>query len=182
MRPWIAAGVEDAMKMGRIVYGLLGSSVLLGLFAARPIAAAIQEGTGGHGHFRGHFGRWGGHGNVSPEMAKEHAGLATKWVLRDIDASEDQQERVTKIVSGAIDDLFRLKGKHQENRQAFAAQLGAASLDRAALEEIRKSEIALADEASKRLVQALADASEVLTPEQRQALVERVHRLHGNGD
>ena len=94
--------------------------------------------------------------------------MAAKWVLRDIDASAEQQERVTTIVGSAIDDLFRLKEKHQVNGQAFAAQLGAASLDRAALEEIRRSEIALADEASKRLVQALADASEVLTPEQRQ--------------
>ena len=168
------------MKKSRIVYGLVGAGVLGALFAARPIAAAIQDGAGRHGRFSAHFGRWGGHGPANPEALKEHAGMATKWVLRDIEASDEQQERVTKIVSGAIDDLFRLKEKHQGNRQAFADQLGAASLDRAALEEIRKSEIALADEASKRLVQALADASEVLTPEQRLALVERAHRLHGN--
>ena len=171
------------MKKSRIVYGLVGSGVLLALLAARPIAAAIQEGGGMHrrfgGHFDGHMGRWGGHGAANPEAVKEHAAMATKWVLRDIDASEEQQERVTRIVTGTIDDLFRHKEGHQGNRQAFAAQLGAASLDRAALEEIRKSEIALADQASKRLVQALADVSEVLTPEQRQALVERAHRLHG---
>jgi protein CpxP len=180
MRPRIAAGVEDAMKMSRIVYGLVGSSVLLGLFAARPIAAAIQESGTAHRRFGAHFGGWGGHGHVNPEALKEHAGMATRWMLRDIDASDEQQERVARILTGTIDDLFRLKDKHQGNRQAFAAQLGAASLDRAALEEIRKSEIAVADEASKRLVQALADASEVLTPEQRQALVERVHRFHGD--
>ena len=80
------------------------------------------------------------------------------------------------IVAGAVDDLFRLKQKHQEDHAAFAAQLGAATVDRAALEEIRKSEMALADEASKRVVQALADVSEVLTPEQRQALIARHHR------
>jgi protein CpxP len=173
------------MKKSRIVYGLVGAGLLVALFAARPIAAAIQDGGAAHrfgGHFGGRMSRWGGHGPANPQSVKEHAGMATKWVLRDIDASDEQQERVTTIVSGAIDDLFRLKEKHQGNRQAFAAQLGAASLDRAALEEIRKSEIALADEASKRLVQALVDASEVLTPEQRQALVERVHRLHGNGN
>jgi hypothetical protein len=36
----------------------------------------------------------------------------------------------------------------------------------------------LADEASKRLVQALADVSDTLTPEQRQALAERIHQHH----
>jgi Spy/CpxP family protein refolding chaperone len=50
-------------------------------------------------------------------------------------------------------------------------------VDRAGLEEIRKAEIALADEASKKLVQALADVSEVLTPEQRQALLEHAQRF-----
>jgi Spy/CpxP family protein refolding chaperone len=173
------------MKKSRILYGLVGSSVLLSLFAARPIAAAIQEGGGMHrrfvGNFGGHTGRWAGPGAANPEALKEHAGLATRWVLRDLDTTEEQQDRVAAIATSAIDDLFRLKEKHQGNRQAFAAQLGAAQLDRAALEEIRKSEIALADEASKRLVAALADASEVLTPEQRLALVERVHRLHGDG-
>lgn len=168
------------MKKSRIVYGLVGAGLLVALLVARPIAAAMQDGAARHGRLSRNLFRWSGHGPANPQSVKEHAGMATKWVLRDIDASEEQQERVTTIVGGAIDDLFRLKEKHQGNRQAFAAQLGAATLDRAALEEIRKSEIALADEASKRLVQALADASEVLTPEQRQALVERVHRLHGN--
>jgi Spy/CpxP family protein refolding chaperone len=77
-----------------------------------------------------------------------------------------------------VDDLFRLRQQHQANRDAFHAQLGGATVDRAALEEVRKSEIALADEASKRLVRALADVADVLTPEQREALMDRFHRHH----
>jgi periplasmic protein CpxP/Spy len=164
------------MKKSHILYALLGSGAVLALVVARPISAAIQEG----GFHRPFAARWGHHGAANPDAVKEHARIATKWALRDIDASDEQQERVNKIVGGAIDDLFRLKERHQGNREAFAAQLGGASVDRAALEEIRKSEIALADDASKRLVQALADVSEVLTPEQRQALIERAHRHHGN--
>jgi Spy/CpxP family protein refolding chaperone len=102
--------------------------------------------------------------------------VATKWVLREIDANELQQEKVSKVLTGAVDDLFRLKEQHQANREAFAAQLGGASIDRAALEEIRKSEMALADDASRRFVQAMADVAEVLTPEQRQQLLDHVHR------
>ncbi len=83
-------------------------------------------------------------------------------------------------MAGAVDDLFRLRERHQQNRDAFHRQLGGAAVDRAALEEIRKSEMGVADEASKRLVQALADVSDVLTPEQRQALAERIHRHHAN--
>ena len=155
---------------------LLGGSALLTLVAARPITAAIQNSAGLH-HSWG--GRWGGHA-MSPEAAKEHLQIATKWMLRDIDASAEQQDRVNAIVAGAVDDLFRLRDRHQQNRDAFHAQLGGATVDRAALEEIRKSEMGVADEASKRLVQALADVSDVLTPEQRQALAERIHRHHAN--
>jgi periplasmic protein CpxP/Spy len=165
----------------RILYGALGAAVLavlVTLVAARPIAAAIQrEGlhrlAGGFGH------GWGPHA-MSPEAAKEHLQLAAKWALRDIDASAEQQERVNAIVGAAVSDLFALRAQHQQNRDAFHAQLGGASVDRAALEEIRKSEMALADEASKRFVQALADVSDVLTPEQRQALVERLHQRRGH--
>jgi protein CpxP len=162
----------------RLLYALLGSVVLLGSIAvaavlgARPIMAAIQDGGGFHRPWRG---RWGHHA-MNPEAAREHLQVASKWALSEIDASPAQQEQVSKILGGAVDDLFRLRDKHQANRDAFAAQLGGASIDRGALEEIRKSEIALADEASRRFVQALADVADVLTPEQRQALIQHVHR------
>jgi len=115
---------------------------------------------------------------MSPEAAKEHIQVAAKWALRDVDASEQQQERVSAIAADAVDDLFRLRQRHLENREAFHAQLGGASVDRAALEEIRKSEMALADEASKRFVRAVADMADVLTPEQRRALMEKLARRH----
>jgi Spy/CpxP family protein refolding chaperone len=168
---------KDA-KPGRrrnILYALLAAGVFITLFAARPITAAIQHGGGG-------FHRpWGARGHaMNPEAAKEHLQVATRWMLRDIDATAEQQDRVNAIVAGTVDDLFRLRESHQRNRNAFHAELAGATIDRAALEEIRKSEMGLADEASKRLVQALADVSDVLTPGQRQALADRVHRHHAN--
>jgi protein CpxP len=160
-----------------LLYGLLGAGGLAAVFvvfAARPIMAAIQDGAGFHRPWRA---GWGHHA-MNPEAAKEHLQVASKWALRGIDASPAQQEQIDKILGGAVDDLFRLREKHQSNREAFAAQLGGASIDRAALEEIRKSEMTLADEASRKFVQALADVADVLTPEQRQALIERVHQHH----
>jgi protein CpxP len=172
--------VEDEMSK-KVAYTLLGSGVLVVALvgvAARPIAAAIQ-GAGGLGGFRHGWAGHHGFGAMSPEAAKEHLQVAAKWALRDVDASDEQQERVSAIAAGAVDDLFRLRQRHLDNREAFHAQLGGASVDRAALEEIRKSEMELADEASKRLVRAVADMADVLTPEQRQALMEKHARRHG---
>jgi Spy/CpxP family protein refolding chaperone len=166
--------MEDEMKRKTVLFGLLGGGALVALLAARPIAAAIEGRGGWHGMHRMCGGHRGLH-SMSPGAAKEHLGVATKWALRDIDASEEQQERVSAIAAGAVDDLFRLRERHQANREAFHAQLKGAAIDRAALEQVRQSEMALADEASKRLVQALADVGDVLTPEQRQALMERFH-------
>ena len=166
------------MKRKTVLFGILGGGALTALLGARPIAAAIEGRTGWGGLHRmcgGHRGFHGGFHAMNPAAAKEHLEVATKWALRDIDASEEQQESVSAIAAGAVDDLFRLQARHKENREAFHAQLEGAVIDRAALEQLRQSEIALADEASKRLVQALADVGDVLTPEQRQALMERFH-------
>ena len=48
------------------------------------------------------------------------------------------------------------------------------TVDREALETLRQNKLATADRASQRLLTALADAAEVLTPAQRQELVEEL--------
>jgi periplasmic protein CpxP/Spy len=169
----------DATSRGwrrRILYGLLGGGALAALVSARPIAAAVQGGW--HRMGMGHGG-WGLHGR-NPEAMREHVQLAAKWALREVDATEEQQQRVGAIVSDAFEDLMRLKERHQANHEVLAAALAGPTVDRARLEEARKSGLALADEATRRLAQAAADAAEVLTPEQRQALLEHVKRHHEN--
>ena len=150
-----------------ILYGVLGLGVVAAAFVARPLAAA--------GGLHGFGGRWGHH-RMSPERMHEHLQVGVKWALRDVDATDEQQAAVSRIVGAALGDLHRLKEAHVKNRDAFRAELAADAVDREALERIRKAELALAEDASRRLVQAVADAAEVLTPEQRRALAERHRR------
>ena len=82
------------------------------------------------------------------------------------------------ILTGALDEAAKLRERHHENREAFAAALGGATVDRAALEEARRAELALAEEASQLLVKTLADAADVLTPAQRKELLEYAHSFH----
>jgi len=156
-----------------VLYGLVGSVAVAAFFAARPIAAAVQGSGGWH---RLH-GRWGHGEGGSPEAMREHVQIGVKWALRSVDASEEQQQRVSAILAAGLQEATKLKERHQENREAFAAGLAGASVDRAALEEARKAELALAEEASQVLVKTLADAAEVLTPDQRKALLEHAHRF-----
>ena len=55
--------------------------------------------------------------------------------------------------------------------------LTASTIDRAALEKVRAERLAEADRVSRELVNALADVAEVLTPEQREIVNERLHQL-----
>ena len=59
-------------------------------------------------------------------------------------------------------------------RQRGRVLLTQPTVDRAAIEALRAEQMALADEASKRFAQAVGDVAEVLTPEQRRKIDERV--------
>jgi periplasmic protein CpxP/Spy len=158
----------------RFFYAALGGTALAGLFAVGPIAAAVAGHRGGG--WGGPFGHHGFHGN--PEAAREHIQVAVKWALKSVDATPEQQQRVGAIVDDCIEDVAALKDEHRKNREAFAARLGDPTVDREALESIRKAEIALADQASQKLVSALAEAAQVLRPEQRAELLQHAQRFH----
>jgi len=74
----------------------------------------------------------------------------------------------------AANDLLPLREQEQRARQDGLDLLAAPAVDRAAIERLRTAQIALADQASKRIAQAIADVADVLTPEQRKALAERI--------
>jgi protein CpxP len=88
-------------------------------------------------------------------------------MLAAVDATPDQKARVHEILKGAMQSMGplheRLASAHVELHQLLIAP----TIDRAALEHLRAEKMADVDQASRTLVQALGDAAEVLTPEQR---------------
>ena len=93
-------------------------------------------------------------------------------MLDEVDASDDQRDRVRAIATAALADMDEFRDFRREGRQALVAALTQETVDREALEALRRSKLDAADRASQRLLTALADAAEVLSPAQRAELAE----------
>ena len=104
-------------------------------------------------------------------------------MLAEVDATDDQRDRVRAIATAALADMGEFRDFKREGREALVEALTQETVDREALEALRQSKLETADRASQRLLTALADAAEVLTPAQRAELAEEWasrdwHRRH----
>ena len=128
---------------------------------------------GGHGGWhRGGFMA----GPLDPAMVEEHLDRMLKHIYVEIDAADEQKRRLAPIVKEAVRELLPMREKLHEARRQAIELLAAERVDRDAIERLRAGQVALADQASKRVTRALADMAEVLTPAQRQGLAERAAR------
>jgi protein CpxP len=106
-------------------------------------------------------------GPLSAAQIDDRIDRMTKHIAIELDATPDQQMKIASIAKAAVADLLPLRERAQAARGQAVALLTAPTIDRAAVEKLRTDQVALAESASKRVVQALADASDVLTPDQR---------------
>src|SRR5690348_15237563 len=127
----------------------------------------------------GHFGPFAMmHGEFSPEQASKHIKKMVNWTLEDVDATADQKAKVNDIFQAALQDLLPAHQQIHDGHAQMIQLMSQPTIDRAAVEQLRASQMALLDNATKRLTQALEDASDVLTPEQRQKLIAMHHGQH----
>lgn len=137
-----------------------------------------------HGMGPGGMGGMGPGGAMpTPEQIQERAGKMAKHMAVEVNATPEQTARLETIARAAAKDLAPLRGQMHETHQAMHAALKADKIDRAKIEVLRSEHLKLADAASRRMTQAIADAAEVLSPEQRVALeqhmAQRRHHRHG---
>jgi periplasmic protein CpxP/Spy len=135
-------------------------------------AAALSWGAFAHG------GR-GGRGGFGGPMSEERIEKMVKHFGVEVNATPEQQEKLTAIAKQAAKDLEPLRGQAMETRKQAMELLSQPSVDRAALEKLRVSKLQHADAMSRRVTQALGDAAEVLTPEQRKKLAEHIESRRG---
>jgi protein CpxP len=156
-------------RRGTFVIALVAVALLAGL-TGNMLSTAFGQGFAWH-----HFGMHGGGmfgGPLTPAQIDDRIDRMTKHMAIELDATADQQARIASIAKAAAADLRPLREKAQAARTQAVALLTAPTIDRTAIERLRAEQIGLAETASKRIGQALADAAEVLNPEQRRKVAD----------
>ncbi|GJI94771.1 Spy/CpxP family protein refolding chaperone [Duganella sp. BJB1802] len=110
--------------------------------------------------------------------ASAHMDRMLKHLYVEVDATDAQKARIEPLVKAAMADIKPMHEQLHQIHQQVMQQMSAATIDRAALETTRAQGVALADQASKRLVQLLADVGDTLTPAQRQKLADHLGQMH----
>jgi Spy/CpxP family protein refolding chaperone len=118
-------------------------------------------------------------GPLSPAQIEDRIDRGIRHAAIELDATAEQQEKLRTIAKAAVKDLLPMREKARAARARVAELLTQPKIDRAAIEAFRAEQLGLADAASKRLAQAVGDAAEVLTPEQRQKAHEWVQWRRG---
>jgi periplasmic protein CpxP/Spy len=130
-------------------------------------------------------GMWGGHGHggasASPEEMAKHLDERISRMIKEINGTPEQKDRLVKLAQTAAADMKPLREAHMAARKKGMELLAAQSIDRAALERLRQEQMTAADAMSKRMVQHMADAAEVLTPAQRTQVAQRMQERMERG-
>ncbi|HEV7606241.1 MAG TPA: periplasmic heavy metal sensor [Steroidobacteraceae bacterium] len=118
------------------------------------------------------------HGPAMAGQSAEDHLEHVQMMLTRIGASEAQKTQIEAILKPALDDMKATHDAHFAAFKQFHEAISAPSIDRARLESLRVEQVKLLDEASKRLVVAISDAAEVLSPDQRAALAKEIENHH----
>jgi periplasmic protein CpxP/Spy len=151
-------------RRGTFAIALVAVALVAGVTGSL-LSSAFGQGFGppfGWHHGGGMFGA-----PMTPAQIDDRIDRMTKHMAIELDATTDQQAKVASITKAAVSDLRAMREKALATRAQAVTLLTAPTIDRTAIERLRTEQMALADSASKRIAQALADVAEVLNPEQR---------------
>lgn len=146
----------------------IAALVIVSAFAGAAASRAAQHWHGHHGHHGPGFMS----GEVDPAVMDKRIDHMTGHFARRINATGEQRTKLTEIAKAAANDVLPMRKELTTARKQAREILGQPTVDRAAIEALRAAQVGNLDTMSKRLATALADAAEVLTPEQRKELAE----------
>lgn len=151
------------------------------------IAAAIAAAVGvtgfagvsvaGEGFGDMHGGMHGGrHHAMDPASVAKHIDKMIEKVAPD--ATPQQKARLTEIAKSAFADLQPMHAQFADAHKRAHDLLMQPVIDRGALEALRVEQVQRVDALSKRVLAAVEEAADILTPEQRARFAEHMQQRH----
>ena len=120
---------------------------------------------------------WGGH-----RFGGRHGADFIQWrasrLLERADATAEQTAKVQEILDETFAGMEELRPDRRVLHERFTSLLTAETVDAAALEALRAEQLARFDDASKRIVAALTEIAQVLSPEQRAEIADMMEHQH----
>lgn len=130
--------------------------------AGLSLSVARAQGFGGHGPFM--------------KERMEH-------MLSSAGATDAQKTQIHAIWEGLRPQLKPLRKQHADLRHQLGQAIAAPTIDKARVETLRKQSVDTMDRISALVTQGMVASAQVLSPDQRQAVLKQVeeHRRHGGG-
>ena len=116
---------------------------------------------------------------IDAEQMSKMAEKRIDHMLAEVDASKEQKSKAEEIVKKSVLNGAALADTLRDNHQKMLALLSAKEIDKVALETLRANQSKTMDELSKQATQTMIDVAEVLSPEQRSKLSEKLAK-HGD--
>lgn len=159
-----------------VVGSAFGVQAVANSKAGAHMMVLASDGGGWHGgwHRRGHRG---GFANMTDAEIEKKIDRIVKHAAIEIDATPEQQAKITKLFVAVAKDVKPIRGQMRESGRRIHELLLADKIDREALEKIRAARLADAERVSKTIVNAVAEAAEVLSHDQRKVLEERIKQF-----
>lgn len=151
---------------------LAATTALVALLGGVALSAFAQGGPGP--------GPYGGPGmHAGPGMGggpgmHMMAGRGYERMLDGVNASADQKAQIKQIAERARADMQAQREAHRGLRDQMAKLMTAPTVDANAVEALRQQMMQQHDAQSRRMTQAMVEASRVLTPEQRKQIADRM--------
>ena len=140
---------------------------LMGLLVALASTVALSAWAHTGGGQAAHGGMWGG----NPQRMQR--------LLSRIDATDDQKARIQQIMQKAVSDMAGQAELRRTLRDKAQAIFAAPAVDANAAEQLRQQMLAQHDQNSRRMMAAMLEVSQVLTPAQRSQIAQHMQKHKG---
>jgi periplasmic protein CpxP/Spy len=168
LRPVLALAAAAALAFPALAQPMGRHEGLQGGMGSGQHAALHGGGMHGMHGGPGGAGRMGGPGGMM-------GGLSER-VLDQVKATPEQRTQIRQIMESAHKDMQTQHEARRALRDEAARLFTQPNVDAQAVEMLRQKQLAQHDQASRRMTQAMLDASRVLTPDQRKQMADRMQQ------